>query len=64
MTRNYADMLWSAYNFWCTTDYDKKGCDSTHWVSLSSKVGCLPPVFPALSIFLKYDAQVNMTFDQ
>ena len=33
MTRNYADMLWSAYNFWCKVQYDGYECDSnTKWV--------------------------------
>jgi hypothetical protein len=33
MTRNYADMLWSAYNFWCKVQYDGFECDSnTKWV--------------------------------
>lgn len=32
MVRNYADMLWSSYNFWCNREYDRVDCDSTHWV--------------------------------
>ena len=33
MTRNYADMIWSAYNFWCKVQYDGYECDSnTKWV--------------------------------
>lgn len=30
MVRNFADMLWSSYNFWCKREYDND-CDSTHW---------------------------------
>lgn len=26
MIRNYADMIWSSYNFWCHLNYDKEGC--------------------------------------
>lgn len=32
MTRDYADLMWSAYNFWCTAAYDIR-CPSTHWVN-------------------------------
>ena len=32
MIRDYTDMLWSAYNFWCTPQYDGQSCDSvTPW---------------------------------
>jgi hypothetical protein len=30
MIRNYADMLWSSYNYWCKLGFDDD-CDSTHW---------------------------------
>jgi hypothetical protein len=33
MTRNYADMVWSSYNFWCKREYDGDDCDNTRWVS-------------------------------
>ncbi len=32
MVRNYADMIWSSYNFWCRREYDGLDCDSTRWV--------------------------------
>lgn len=32
MVRNYAEMLWSSYNFWCKRDYDGFSCDNTHWI--------------------------------
>ena len=29
MTRNYADLVWSSYNFWCKREYDGvEGCDN------------------------------------
>ena len=31
MVRNYADMLWSSYNFWCKREYDKANCDYSKW---------------------------------
>ena len=31
MIRNYADMLWSSYNFWCKREYDKAPCDYSKW---------------------------------
>eukprot|EP01035_Chromulina_nebulosa_P019954 gene19954-25922_t len=34
MTRNYADMLWSSYNFWCRWDIDGTSCDSTRWAKV------------------------------
>lgn len=35
MTRNYADLVWSSYNFWCQRDYDgPEHCDNTRWVKL------------------------------
>eukprot|EP01038_Epipyxis_sp_PR26KG_P011751 gene11751-15724_t len=33
MIRDYADMLWSSYNFWCKLGFDKSDCDSTKWVN-------------------------------
>lgn len=30
MIRNYPDMLWSSYNYWCKLGFDDN-CDSTHW---------------------------------
>jgi len=33
MVRNYADMIWSSYNFWCKREYDHFGCDNTRWVT-------------------------------
>jgi hypothetical protein len=32
MTRNYADMVWSSYNYWCKREYDGLSCDNTRWV--------------------------------
>jgi hypothetical protein len=32
MIRNYADMLWSSYNFWCHWYYDGTSCSPTRWV--------------------------------
>ena len=32
MVRNYADMIWSSYNFWCKREYDGYDCDNTRWV--------------------------------
>jgi hypothetical protein len=31
MIRDYADMLWSSYNFWCQATYDKAGCSYEKW---------------------------------
>ena len=31
MVRNYADMLWSSYNFWCKREYDGEHCDYSKW---------------------------------
>ena len=31
LTRDYASMLWSAYNFWCNWSYDGPTCDNTRW---------------------------------
>jgi hypothetical protein len=32
MVRNYADMLWSSYNFWCKREYDTMGlCGYEKW---------------------------------
>ena len=33
LTRNYADMVWSSYNFWCKRDYDGFDCDYSHWIN-------------------------------
>jgi hypothetical protein len=38
MTRNYPDMLWSSYNFWCKLDYDGTSCDVTQWVKVGQHV--------------------------
>ena len=32
MVRNFADMLWSSYNFWCKREYDGFACDNTRWI--------------------------------
>ncbi len=32
LTRNYADLIWSSYNFWCNWVYDGIHCDNTRWV--------------------------------
>ena len=32
VVRNYADMLWSAYNFWCDRVFDGVHCNARHWV--------------------------------
>jgi hypothetical protein len=32
MTRDYPEMLWSSYNFWCHYDYDGITCEYGHWV--------------------------------
>lgn len=31
MIRDYADMLWSSYNFWCKVPYDPAGCNFEKW---------------------------------
>jgi hypothetical protein len=31
MIRDYADMLWSSYNFWCKVEYDGAHCDYSKW---------------------------------
>ena len=32
MTRDYTDMLWAAYNFWCKPEYDGSTCSTaTYW---------------------------------
>jgi hypothetical protein len=31
MMRDYADMLWSSYNFWCKREYDGVNCDYSKW---------------------------------
>jgi len=31
MIRDYADMLWSSYNFWCKREYDGTDCDYSKW---------------------------------
>lgn len=31
MIRDYADMLWSSYNFWCKSAYDRVGCGFDNW---------------------------------
>lgn len=31
MIRDYADMLWSSYNFWCKVPYDPQGCTFEKW---------------------------------
>lgn len=31
MIRDYADMLWSSYNFWCKVPYDPVGCNFEKW---------------------------------
>lgn len=33
MIRDYADMIWSSYNFWCKVGYDDKGCGYERWAS-------------------------------
>jgi len=34
MTRDYTDMLWGAYNFWCKPEYDGNTCStSTYWTN-------------------------------
>jgi hypothetical protein len=35
MTRDFADMLWAGYNFWCTELYDGDRCDQKHWANAS-----------------------------
>lgn len=34
MVRNYADMVWSSYNYWCNWMFDGITCDSTRWVKI------------------------------
>lgn len=36
MTRNYADMLWSSYNYWCSWEYDGITCDSSKWTRVGT----------------------------
>lgn len=31
MIRDYTDMLWSSYNFWCKREYDGTNCDYSKW---------------------------------
>jgi hypothetical protein len=31
MIRDYSDMLWSSYNFWCKREYDGNDCDYSKW---------------------------------
>lgn len=31
MIRDYADMLWSSYNFWCKMEYDQRDCGYSKW---------------------------------
>ncbi len=31
MVRDYTDMLWSSYNFWCKREYDGTNCDYSKW---------------------------------
>lgn len=33
MLRDYADMIWSSYNFWCHLHYDKEGCLFDRWTN-------------------------------
>jgi len=46
MVRNYPEMLWSSYNFWCKREYDGFACDNTRWI----KSGMLrsPELFHAM----------------
>lgn len=31
MVRDFTDMLWSSYNFWCKREYDGVNCDYSKW---------------------------------
>jgi hypothetical protein len=33
MVRDYTDMLWSSYNFWCKREYDGDECDYSKWAN-------------------------------
>lgn len=33
MIRDYTDMLWSSYNFWCKREYDGEYCDYSKWAN-------------------------------
>ena len=33
MVRDYTDMLWSSYNFWCKREYDGDQCDFSKWAN-------------------------------
>ena len=34
MTRDYAEMLWSSYNFWCRAKHDGFAtCDKSRWIN-------------------------------
>jgi hypothetical protein len=33
MIRDYADMLWSSYNFWCHIHYDTEACSFDRWAN-------------------------------
>jgi hypothetical protein len=33
MIRDFADMLWSSYNFWCKIGFDKEGCNFERWAN-------------------------------
>ena len=33
MIRDYTDMLWSSYNFWCKREYDGPDCDYSKWAN-------------------------------
>lgn len=35
LVRNFADWIWSAYNFWCQAPYDKECSPVDHWVHLT-----------------------------
>eukprot|EP01034_Spumella_vulgaris_P030618 gene30618-37862_t len=37
LLRDYADWIWSAYNFWCDDEYDLN-CPSTHWVDVDTHI--------------------------
>ena len=39
MTRDYAEMLWSSYNFWCRAKHDGfASCDQSRWIDPAKHV--------------------------
>ncbi len=60
MIRDFADMIWSSYNFWCKVGYDKEACGYERWANKDYHIRS-PEIFHDLIVA---DSQGNTTVVQ